>query len=115
MKIKNETVQEIILSFRRHKISMMHDISINNDSPELGHIRELIYPLTQDELAELIALIGYGRDEWNIESFAERKLDAQSLSYCPSNETFQYLVRQKHVDRYLELGLKKLMREKALV
>lgn len=111
MKIKTETVQEIILSFRRHKISMMHNISINNDNPELVNIRALINPLTQDELAELIALMEFGRDERKLESFVQRKLEAQNLSYRPSEETFEYLVRQQHLDRYLELGLKKLVRE----
>lgn len=105
MKIKNEIVQEIVSSFQSYKLSSQQ-LSIN-DTPELIKIRTLISELTQNERAELIALMGFGRDRHNLESFAERKLEAQNLSYRPE-ETFEYLIRQNNLVQYIELGLKRL-------
>jgi hypothetical protein len=106
MKIKDDIVQEIVLSFKRYKLTSQQ-LPVN-DTPELVKIRTLISELTQNERAELIALMGFGRDKRNLESFAERKLEAQSLSYRPE-ETFEYLISQHNLDLYIELGLKRLV------
>jgi hypothetical protein len=105
MKIKDDIVQEIVVSFKRYKLTSQQ--LPDNDTPDLVKIRTLISELTQNERAELIALMGFGRDKRNLESFAERKLEAQSLSYRPE-ETFEYLISQHNLDLYIELGLKKL-------
>lgn len=105
MKIKNEIVQEIVISFQRYKLTSQQ-LSIN-DTPELVKIRTLVSELTQNERAELIAIMEFGRDRHNLKSFAERNLEAESLSYRPE-QTFEYLISQHNLDLYMEVGLKRL-------
>jgi hypothetical protein len=105
MKIKIEIVQEIVVSFKRYKLTSQQ--LPDNDTPDLVKIKTLISDLTQNERAELIALMGFGRDKRNLESFAERKLEAQNLSYRPE-ETFEYIIGQNNLVLYLETGLKRL-------